>query len=66
MISTIHELEPNIEVIGASNGYIALNVDLRSSGDLNNWETILSKEHVLPTTNGVEYFRINTGAQKGQ
>ena len=66
VISTIHELEPNIEVIGASNGYIALNVGLSSSGDLNNWQTILSKEHVLPATNGVEYFRINTGSQKGQ
>ena len=66
VISTIHELEPDIQVIGTSNGYIAINMDLRSSGDLNNWQTILSKEHAIPTTNGVEYFRINTGSAKGQ
>ena len=66
VVSTIHELEPNIQVIGVSNGYIAINMDLRSSGDLNNWQTIHSKEHAIPTTNGVEYFRINTGSAKGQ
>ena len=34
VISTIHELEPNLEVLENSNGIVTLNMEMRSSGDL--------------------------------
>ena len=66
VISTIHELEPDIEVIGASNGNIAISMELRSSGDLQNWQSVYDKTYVGPTSNDVQYFRLNIAPQKGQ
>ena len=67
VISTIHELEPNLEVLENSNGIITLNMEMRSSGDLQSWQPLYNKEIVgIAPTNDVRFYRLQSEPVKGQ
>lgn len=63
---TIQDLEPNLEVINNSNGVITLNMEMRSSGDLQNWQPIYSKDITITPTNNVRFYRFQSEQAKGQ
>ena len=67
VISTIHELEPNLQVVENSNGIITLNMEMRSSGDLQNWQPIYNKDISILPTNDVRFYRLQAEpSNKGQ
>ena len=66
VISTIHELEPNLEVLENSNGIITLNMEMRSSGDLQSWQPLYNKEITIAPTNDVRFYRLQSEPVKGQ
>ena len=66
VISTIHELEPNLEVLENSNGIVTLNMEMRSSGDLQSWQPMYSKEITIVPTNDVRFYRLQSEPVKGQ
>lgn len=66
VISTIHELEPNLEVLENSNGIITLNMEMRSSGDLQSWQPMYNKEITIVPTNDVRFYRLQSEPVKGQ
>ena len=67
VISTIHELEPNIQVVENSNGIITLNMEMRSSGDLQSWQPMYNKEITIVPSNNVQFYRLQAEpGNKGQ
>ena len=64
---TIQDIQPNLEVISNSNGIITLNMEMRSSGDLQNWQPMYNKEITIIPSNNVQFYRLETWPEnKGQ
>ena len=64
---TIQDIQPNIEVINNSNGIITLNMEMRSSGDLQSWRPMYNKEITIVPSNNVQFYRLQAEpGNKGQ
>ena len=64
---TIQDIQPNIEVINNSNGIITLNMEMRSSGDLQSWQPMYNKEITIVPSNNVQFYRLQAEpGNKGQ
>ena len=65
VIATIHDLDPDIQIVENTNGFISIQMSVLESGDLNSWESAYEKEITLAPSNDVRFYRLMLDPTKG-
>ena len=63
--ATIHDLDPDIQIVENTNGLISIQMSVLESGDLNSWESAYEKEITLAPSNDVRFYRLMLDPTKG-
>jgi hypothetical protein len=63
--ATIHDLDPDIQIVENTNGFISIQMSVLESGDLNSWESAYEKEITLAPSNDVRFYRLMLDPTKG-
>ena len=63
--ATIHDLDPDIQIVENTNGFISIQMSVLESGDLNSWQSAYEKEITLAPSNDVRFYRLMLDPTKG-